>query len=218
MTFTYGYEMETIPGRVVAPPMLHDKLSLTSSGNTSRFVFYGTRKEILDWMRQHANLVIEYNLFADGRPAPFQHPTEIIIDLQYLHDSEQTYANYFKSFFVSDYVNERVKVEIRPKLDSKDNDIMTMYRLVSTSGVKLGDVVDDLDHYWHLPARTYYRQAVDMYNDIPGPQHVLSAHGPSSIRVGTEASVQTEPPKPVNNNQEDEKVTMASPPPAAAAH
>ncbi|KAI7858218.1 hypothetical protein BDC45DRAFT_330313 [Circinella umbellata] len=216
MTFTYGYELETTPGRVVAPPLLNNKLSLSSSGNTSRFVFYGTRKEILDWMRNHANLRIEYNLFADGRPASFQHPTEIIIDLQHLHDSEQSYFNYFKSFFVSDYVNERVKVEIRPKLNSKDHDIMTLYRLVSTSGVTLGDIVDDLDHYWHLPARSYYRQTVDMYNDIPGPEHVLSAHGPSSIRVGNEASVQTEPPKSLD--QVDEKPTMTSPPPATPAH
>ncbi|KAI9493024.1 hypothetical protein BDB00DRAFT_824980 [Zychaea mexicana] len=211
-----------MPGRVVAPPLLHDKLSLTSSGNTSRFVFYGTRKEILDWMRQRPNLVIEYHLFADGRPVALQHQTEIVIDLQYLHDSEQTYVNYVKSFFVSDYASERVKVEIRPKLDSKDQDVMTMYRLVSRSGVKLGEVVDDLDHYWHLPARTYYQQAVDMYNDIPGPHHVLSAQGPSSIRVGTESSVQTEPPKPTytgDSSQDDgEKVTIASAPSAAAAH
>ncbi|KAI8145105.1 hypothetical protein BJV82DRAFT_604960 [Fennellomyces sp. T-0311] len=205
-----------MPGRVVAPPMLHDKISLSSSGNTSRFVFYGTRKEILDWMREHENLMIEYHLFADGRPVAFHHQTELIIDMQYLHDSEQTYANYFKSFFVSDYANERVKVEIRAKVDSKDNDIMTLYRLIVRSGIRLGDVVDDLDHHWHLPARSYYQQAVDMYNDRPGPAHVLSADGPTSIRVGQEASVQTEPPKPVQDD--DEKVAVATPPPTAAAH
>ncbi|CDH55135.1 hypothetical protein RO3G_04627 [Lichtheimia corymbifera JMRC:FSU:9682] len=204
MTFAVGYEMESMPGRVVPPPLLHDKISLTSSGNTSRWVFYGTRKQIIDWMREHANLVVEYNLFNDK-----QHhenpPTELVFDLHYLHDSEQSYYNYVKSFFVSDYEHERVKVEIRPKLDSKDHDIQTMCRVYTRSSVRLGDVVDELEHQWHQPARSYYQQAVDAYNDSPGPSHVLSSVGPSSIRVGQDPSVQVERPSQPAAAVTDEK-------------
>ncbi|KAG0174678.1 hypothetical protein DFQ28_005276 [Apophysomyces sp. BC1034] len=184
MTLTFGYEMEEAPGHVVVPPLLSNKITLTSAGNTSRWIFYGTRGEIIDWIRRHSDLVLENAIFFGGKPTSFYTQTELVIDLQYIPDEEQSYYNYLRSFFVNDYSTERVKVEIRPRVDSKDHLIMTLCRVIVASGISLGDVVDDLDKEWHKPTPSYYQQTIDMFNDSPGPVHIVSADAPASIHVG----------------------------------
>lgn len=156
-------------------------------------------------MREHPNLVVENAFFTGQNYKNLASHTEILFDMQYIADSEQSYVNYVRSFFVSDYEQERVKVEIRPRIESKDTMILTLCRIITRSGVRLGDVVDQLEHEWYKPARSYYQQAVDLFQDNPGPCHVLSSDGPSSIRVvdatpttnpTTEAPTQTGPPAP----------------------
>lgn len=173
--------------------MLHDKITLSSSGNTARWIFYGTRKEILDWMHEHTKITVEASLFTGGRPTSFHTCNEIVIDLQAIPDAEQSYYDYFKSFFVSDYERERVKVELRPRMDSKDAMILTQLRIIVRSGVCFGDIVEELQHEWYKPARSYYRQAVDLFNDNPGPCHVVSADAPSSIKITEQEQDKNQP-------------------------
>ncbi|ORX59020.1 hypothetical protein DM01DRAFT_1333610 [Hesseltinella vesiculosa] len=185
MPFSYGYEMDTGTGvgHLVVPPLLSTKLTIASGNNTSKWVFVGTRKEILDWMREHSQVELENGLF---KPTSFHTHTELVIDLQYYIDSEQSYMNYAKSFFVSDYDVERVRVEIRPRIESKDRITECLCRTVIKSGTKLGDIVDDLEAEWNAPAKSYYQQTVDVFTEAPPPTHVLSADPPSSIQVGTD--------------------------------
>jgi hypothetical protein len=156
-------------------------------------MFYGTRQEILDWMRNHKDLVLENNIFStlstshddSNKLGGFQPRTELVIDMQYCYDAEQSYYNYCKSFFVSDYGVERVKVEIRPRIESKDNMIETLCRTIVASGCHLDSIVDDLETQWNNPAKSYYQQTVDVFTDAPPPTHVLSADPPSSIQINS---------------------------------
>ncbi|KAI8343638.1 hypothetical protein BC941DRAFT_411919 [Chlamydoabsidia padenii] len=189
MTLAYGYEMESANGSVghlVVPPMLSKKITLTSGSNTSRWMFYGTRQEIVHWIRQHGDLVLENGLFSttNNNTVHPQH-TELVIDLQACYDAEQSYYNYYKSFFVSDYSVERVKVEVRPRIESKDAMIESVCRTIVTSGSRLGDIVDDLETYWNEPAKSYYQQTVDVFSDAPPPTHVISADPPTSIHINS---------------------------------
>ncbi|KAI8097058.1 uncharacterized protein BX664DRAFT_325487 [Halteromyces radiatus] len=195
MALKYGYEMESSTGTVghlVAPPLLSKKITLATGNNTNKWLFYGTRQQILDWMRDHKDLELENGLFstlgANKKPSTFHTHTELVIDLQYYPDAEQSYYNYCKSFFVSDYNVERVRVEIRPRIESKDKMIESLCRTIVASGSRLGDIVDDLETEWNSPAKSYYQQTVDVFTDAPPPTHVLSADPPSSIRVNTNDS------------------------------
>ncbi|KAL0078052.1 hypothetical protein J3Q64DRAFT_1767453 [Phycomyces blakesleeanus] len=186
MTFTYGYEIASPNGQlghVIPPPLLGKKISVSSAANTNRWIFYGTRKEIVDWIRQHPDIVLENAVFAGGRPTTYHTHTEIVIDLLQMPDAEQSYYDYFKSFVVSDYATERVKVEIRPRVESKDQSIITLCRVIVASGTRLGDVVDELEREWAHPAASYYQQAVDTFNDNPGPVHIISTDAPMAVHV-----------------------------------
>lgn len=204
MTFIYGYEpgmqwffrrerckpflnrnvpQEHLPGHVVTPPFLRDKITLTSYGETTRWAFFGTRREILDWMRKHSDMVIKSVLY-NGTMANKPADTVIVFDLQPICDPEQSYYRYFRSFFVSDYENERVKCEIRQRIESRDRIIWANSRVLSRSDVRLGNVVDALEHEWYKPEPSLYQRAVDCVYDTPVPCHVISAaSGPSSISI-----------------------------------
>ncbi|KAI8068277.1 hypothetical protein BC940DRAFT_299597 [Gongronella butleri] len=185
MTLTYGYEMETGSGvgHLVVPPLLSQKLTIASGNNTSKWVFLGTRNEIIDWIKAHGEIVLENGLF---KPTSFHTHTELVIDLQYFPDAEQSYYNYAKSFFVSDYNVERVRVEIRPRIESKDKMIECLCRTVIRSGTRFAEIAEDLLAEWSEPAKSYYQQTVDVFTDAPPTTHVLSADPPSSIQVSTE--------------------------------
>ncbi|CEG77163.1 hypothetical protein RMATCC62417_11960 [Rhizopus microsporus] len=188
MTLIYGYEMDSIPGQVghvISPPLLSTKITLSSAGNTTRWIFFGKRQEIIDWLREHSDIILENTLFV-GESSGHTH-TEIVIDLQQVNDSEQSYYDYIKSFFVNIYDVERVKVEIRPRVESKDNMITCLNRAIVASGTRLGDIVDDLQTEWFKPAESYVQQAAHLLNDEPTPSHVLSAKPPSSIQITNES-------------------------------
>lgn len=179
--------LDPIPGQVgqvISPPLLSTKITVSSTGNTTRWIFYGKRQEILDWIKQHQELTLENSLFA-SRGNDKVH-TELVIDLQQLYDSEQGYYDYIKSFFVSIYDVERVKVEIRPRLESRDSMIPSLSRIIVASGTRLGDIMDDLEIEWFKPAESYIRQAVHLLNDDPTPSHVISAKPPTSVQVVSE--------------------------------
>jgi hypothetical protein len=164
---------------------LSTKITLSSAGNTNRWVFYGIRKQIIDWIREHGNISLENALFAGGQTSTNHVHTELVIDLQYVYDQEQSYTDYLKSYFVSIYDVERVKVEIRARIESKDCFIPAISRIIVASGTKLSEIVEDLEIEWFKPAETYVQQTVQLFNDEPTPNHILSAKPPTSIQVNT---------------------------------
>jgi hypothetical protein len=189
MELLYGYEIDSISGQsgnIVAPPLLSHKISVSSAANTNKWVFYGTRKQILDWMRQHPDLYLENKIFIGGKPASDVDGglhTELIIDLQYLYDQQQTYKDYVKSFFVSIYDVERVKVEIRPRVESKDGMITALNRSVISSGTQLKFITDHLETEWFKPAQSYYQQTVHLFNDEGPATSVLGGKPPVGVQV-----------------------------------
>jgi hypothetical protein len=134
---------------------------------------------------------LENAIFVGGKSSDNNVYSELVIDLQYVYDQEQGYADYFKSYFVSIYDVERVKVEIRPRIESKDSVITSLNRVVVASGTQLNDIVDDLEIEWYKPAQSYVQQAVHLFTDAPTPNHILSGKPPNSIQVTT-----TEAPNP----------------------
>lgn len=171
--------------RVIKPPLLNNKITVSSTENTNRWVFYGTRPEILDWIKNHSELQLENSIFASGGGAPstFSTHTELVIDLLYFQDPDQSLVNYFKSFIQTDFQNEKVKVEIRPRVESKDQMISTLCRVIIKSGVLLGDIYNELNQEWYQPTRTYIEQASDLLNDNPGPIHIISTDTPMDIQI-----------------------------------
>ncbi|KAI9485778.1 MAG: hypothetical protein EXX96DRAFT_19067 [Benjaminiella poitrasii] len=186
MKLLYGYEINALPGQVghvVCPPLLSTKITVSSANNTSRWIFYGTRKQILEWIRDHADITIENAIFVGGKDCNNNVHSELVIDLQYVYDQDQTYVDYIKSYFVDIYDVERVKCEIRPRIDSKDSMIPSLSRVTVANGCRLGDIVDDLEIEWYKPGDSYVRQAVHLFTDEPTPNHILGAKPPSSIQV-----------------------------------
>lgn len=169
--------------RVITPPLLNKKITVSSTENTNRWVFYGTRPDILDWMKNHQDIVLENGLFSTGKPVSFQTHTEIVIDLLSYADPDQSMMDYLKSFVQTDFQNEKVKVEIRPRVESKDQMISTLCRVIVASGVTLGDVFSELNLEWYQPTRTYVEQLGDLLNNNPGPVHISSTDTPMNIEI-----------------------------------
>jgi hypothetical protein len=161
--------------------LLKDKITVSTSSNSNKWVFIGTRVEILHWIRQHSSLVLENTIFSNGDRPSFHTHNEVVIDLLNFNDPEQSFFQYVRSYVKTDNNHDRVKVEFRPKVDSKDQNIMTMCRIIVNSGVSLGSIVDQLEEKWNAPGATYMQQAVDLFNEVPGPQHVLSSDVPLGV-------------------------------------
>ncbi|CEP16568.1 hypothetical protein [Parasitella parasitica] len=201
MKLIYGYEMNASAGQVghvICPPLLSTKITLSSAGNTNRWIFYGTRKQILDWMKDHSDITLENAIFAGGKPCDNNVHTEIIIDVQYVYDQEQSYVDYFKSYFVDIHGVERVKVEIRPRVESKDSVIPSLSRTIVASGTRLGDLVDDLQAEWFKPGQSYAQQTVHLFSDAPTPNHILGAKPPTSVQVSADDQQSVPPESEVN--------------------
>lgn len=168
---------------MITPPLLNEKITLSSTENTNKWVFYGTRPEILDWMKNHGSIQLHNGLFSTGRPVSFNTHTELVIDLLSYSDPDQPVWDYLKSFIKTDFLNEKVKVEIRPRVESKDQMISTLCRVIIASGVSFNDVLYELTQEWYQPTRTYAEQASDLLNDNPGPTHIISTDTPMNVHV-----------------------------------
>ncbi|KAI8992549.1 hypothetical protein BDB01DRAFT_778811 [Pilobolus umbonatus] len=193
MKLIYGYEMATPGahiGHVVCPPLLSRKITVSSGGNTTRWIFYGTRKQIIQWMRDHSHIILENSVFNGGHPSDSHIHTELVIDLQYAYDNEQSYADFIKSYFVDIFEVERVKVEIRARVESKDSSIASLNRSIVASGTTLGEIVDDLEKEWNKPGESYLTQTVHLFNDEPVHNHIISAKPPTSVHVVSNESQQ----------------------------
>jgi hypothetical protein len=112
-------------------------MALSCDGNNNRWVFYGTRKQIIDWIIKHQELMIVANT------------EEVVIDMLHAHDLQVHYSDFFKTYFDL----QRVKVEIRPHIPSKDELIPYVRRVIISSGTKLANIVDILKDEWHRPVR-----------------------------------------------------------------
>ncbi|RUS16674.1 hypothetical protein BC938DRAFT_476503, partial [Jimgerdemannia flammicorona] len=174
--------------RVVSPPLLSKKITVSAASNTAKWIFVGTRPEIISWMREHPHIVIENTIFAD-RPTSYHTHTELVVDLLAFQDPEQTTYDYVKSYFVTDSKHEKVKVEIRPKVDKVDYNVFTLCRIILSTGICFGEIVDDLERQWAKPGPTYYEQMVNLYNDKPGPEVILSSDVPMAIVVDESAKL-----------------------------
>ncbi|OBZ90808.1 hypothetical protein A0J61_01145 [Choanephora cucurbitarum] len=177
------FEIEGQGARIITPPLLNKKITLGSSDNTSRWVFYGTRPQILEWIENHQDIQLENNLFSQGRPLTYQTHTEVVIDLQSYSDPDQSLFSYLSSFVATDFIHEKVKVEIRPRVESKDQLISHLCRIVVASGVRLGDILTELNRIWYQPSPSFIEQANDLINDQPRPIHILSTDAPMHIQV-----------------------------------
>jgi hypothetical protein len=169
-------------GRIVVPPLLKDKITVSTSSNTNKWVFIGSRAEILHWIQKHSNLIIENTIFSGGDRPSFHTHNEVVIDLLNFSDPDQSFFQYVRSYVKTDNNVDKVKVEIRPRVESKDQNIMTMCRIIVNSGVSLGSIVDKLEEKWNGPGASYLQQAVDLFNEVPGPQHVLSSDVPLGVQ------------------------------------
>lgn len=98
-------------------------------------------------------------------------------------DPDQSILSYFKSFVQTDFQNEKVKVEIRPRVESKDQMISTLCRVIVASGVLFADILNELNQEWYQPTPTYVEQANNLLNDHPGPIHISSTDSPMNIQV-----------------------------------
>jgi hypothetical protein len=170
-------------GRIVVPPLLKDKITVSTSSNTNKWVFIGSRAEILHWLRQHSSLIVENAIFSGGDRPSFHTHNEVVIDLLNYSDPEQSFFQYVRSYVKTDNNIDKVKVEIRPKVESKDQNIMTACRIIVNSGVSLGSIVDKLEEKWNAPGASYVQQAADLFNEVPGPQHVLSSDVPLGVQT-----------------------------------
>ena len=175
--------MDGSEARVITPPLLKDQITLSSTENTNRWVFYGTRNDILDWMKNHGTIQLYNGIFSTGKPVSFNTHTELVIDLLSYNDPDQTVWDYVKSFVQTDFQNEKVKVEIRPRVESKDQMISTLCRVIVASGVTFNEIIQELNQEWFQPTRTYIEQAADLINDNPGPVHIISTDTPMHIHV-----------------------------------
>ncbi|KAI8336446.1 hypothetical protein EDC96DRAFT_611408 [Choanephora cucurbitarum] len=202
MKLIYGYEMNAPVGQIghiVRPPLLSSKITVSSAGNTTRWVFYGTRQQVLEWIKEHADMTLENTVFVGGGANSSHVHTELVIDLQYVPDQEQGYLDYLKSYFVDIHDVERIKVEIRPRIESKDNITSCLSRVIVASGSRLGDLVEDLEIEWFKPSKSYVQQTVHLFTDTPTPSHVLSAKPPSSIQIALSTTDQAVPTRTVNS-------------------
>ncbi|KAI8365523.1 hypothetical protein BD560DRAFT_401774 [Blakeslea trispora] len=143
-------------------------------------------------MKEHADMTLENTVFVGA--VDHVH-TELVIDLQYMYDQEQGYLDYFKSYFVDIHNVERVKVEIRPRIESKDKMVSCLSRVIVVSGSRLGDLVEDLEIEWFKPSQSYAQQTVQLFTDAPTHSQVLSAKPPSSIQITSTLTDQTVPTK-----------------------
>lgn len=143
-------------------------------------------------MREHSHIILENTVFADG-PISYHTQTELVVDLLEFSDPEQSTFNYIKSFFISDPKHEKVKVEIRPKVEKVDYNVFTLGRIVLSSGVTFGEIVGDLERHWWKPTPSVYEKMVNLYNDKPGPEVVLSSDAPAAIVVKESRQVPSTP-------------------------
>ncbi|KAI8352007.1 hypothetical protein B0O80DRAFT_106992 [Mortierella sp. GBAus27b] len=161
-SFNYGYAMGDLPGdkRIVTPPMLGDKISL-SLGQTSTFVFLGTKAEILEWFRTvGATKTIQTVVFYD-RPGP---SLDIVFDLFAVPNPDLTWTQYYQSFYRSDPTLERYRLEIRPEQPKIDAELEPLCRNYAKSGVCLGDMATELETKWSHPStKSYWDMAKELF-------------------------------------------------------
>ncbi|GJJ67733.1 hypothetical protein EMPS_00079 [Entomortierella parvispora] len=160
--FNYGYAMSGLPGdnRIITPPMLGNKISL-SLGQTSTFVFIGTKAEILEWFRTVGPTKVVQAVIFHDRPGS---ELDIVFDLLPYPNPDLTWMQYYQSFYRSDPTLEKYRLELRPEQPKIDAEIEPLYRMYAKSGVCLGDMADALDNKWsQTPVKSYLDMAKEMF-------------------------------------------------------
>ncbi|KAG0328745.1 hypothetical protein BGZ99_004605 [Dissophora globulifera] len=192
-SFTYGYAMGDLPGdrRIVTPPMLGDKISL-SLVNTTTFVFIGTRPAIIEWFRTEGRLKAVTAIVFPNRP-----PLDLVFDLFPISNPDMSWGQYFESFYYSDPTLERYRLEIRPEQPKLDGDLQPVSRMYARSGVLLGDIAPELENSWkELVTKTYIEMAkeavagTDQTNETSHPSHDIATKRVRFVEPGQELELQ----------------------------
>uniref|UniRef100_A0A1D1YV26 Anaphase-promoting complex subunit 2 n=1 Tax=Anthurium amnicola TaxID=1678845 RepID=A0A1D1YV26_9ARAE len=156
MSLKYGYvigeqigNQAATEGKLITPLKVPEVISL-SVVNSSRFMIFGTKPEILEWIRTHSHIKLEVHLFDNENEAPHIQIPDIMVDLLPSLESNQN-----KSLL--DYVNplhhpnpseEGVRLEFRPQNSKNDDSIEPYFRLSVKRNSSFGEIIDDLQQKW----------------------------------------------------------------------
>lgn len=81
---------------------------------------------------------------------------EVVVDMSHVHDLQMHYSDFLKCYFEL----QRVKMEIRPHIPSRDEKIPYVHRIIVASGTKLVDILDELKNEWRQPVKHYHQHHV----------------------------------------------------------
>ncbi|KAG0047737.1 hypothetical protein BGZ83_007255 [Gryganskiella cystojenkinii] len=184
--FQYGYAMGGLPGdkRIITPPMLGEKISL-SLGQTSTFVFIGTKAEILEWFRTVGPTKVVQAVVFHDRPSP---QIDVVFDLFWYPNPDLTWTQYYQSFYYSDPTLEKFRLELRPEQPKIDAELEPLYRMYAKSGVCLGDVADALDKKWSQPpTKTYLDMVKEVFYEREDQHEYAQAVAAETKRIDEES-------------------------------
>ncbi|KAF0356339.1 hypothetical protein F8M41_014771 [Gigaspora margarita] len=175
----YGYTLESFTDstRVVKPTKL-TKISLTPT--QTKFVFCGTRGDILKWMEENSFMIVEYDTSEDvfsppssprlpssrsSSPISSSSYSKITFDLfgQHVQNSSITTDFYRPLHFAMNHLPWlEVILEIRPSSPVKDSKFNPIKRVILNSGVTLGEAAKALEKSWSsiLPEHCVVRNSI----------------------------------------------------------
>lgn len=164
--------------------MLGNKISL-SLGQTSTFVFIGTKAEILEWFRTVGPTKIVQAVIFHDRPGS---ELDIVFDLLPYPNPDLTWMQYYQSFYQSDPTLEKYRLELRPEQPKIDAEIEPLYRMYAKSGVCLGDIADALDKKWsQMPTKSYLDMAKEMFYEREDQHESAQAEATLTKRLDEES-------------------------------
>ncbi|CAG8445216.1 5414_t:CDS:2 [Dentiscutata heterogama] len=197
----YGYAIGSVSdnnSRVVKPPKL-SKIRLTPS--QTKFIFYGTRGDILKWMEENSFMIVEYDDTSEdvfsppsSPRTPVPSPTsssfsghsselhKITFDLfgQQIQNSPimtDSTAFYRPLHFAMNHLPWlEVILEIRPSDPVKDLKYDPVKRVILNSGITLGEAAKALEKSWKsiLPDNCPIRNSLSSTSDSENWRGILS--------------------------------------------
>ncbi|CAG8499114.1 10956_t:CDS:2 [Acaulospora colombiana] len=159
MVLKYGYaigeqvgNMTMTAGRLVTPARMPDVISL-SVVNSSTFLVFGTKPEILEWLRTYSHVRLEVTLFDDRSEAPHVSIPDVVVDLLPALDSSgnprrRSLINYLIPTYHPDPSSEEVHLEFRPVNHKIDENIEPYFRIIVERGSTFGEIVDEISTKW----------------------------------------------------------------------
>ncbi|KAG9289948.1 hypothetical protein G9A89_010254 [Geosiphon pyriformis] len=159
---TIGYSTQPtgeIKRKNIVTPKDIQKIDLTSPNQ--KFLFHGTRNEILEWMLNHGDIIIDYNsiqeeihsqnLSTSSEPKSFSKTGYITLDLYNPKVPEDSILicpiNQARNHLP--WMN--MFLEIRPTNSVNDGKFKPVKRVILPSGLSLREISKALEIYWRHP-------------------------------------------------------------------